>query len=321
MRESFRFLSADGKTQINAVRWLPENEPRYIVQLTHGMLEFIDRYSDFAEFLASKDTLVVGHDHLGHGDSVTSKDEWGYMGDNNQSGILVEDMHALRVITQKDHPNLPYFMFGHSMGSYLLRKYLVFHGKGLAGAIIAGTGDIASPVAAFGNSLCSLIGKTRGWHYRSRLLDKITMGGGAYKLFDSTGKEPERSWITRDTEIVKRYYADPRCTFKFTASGYKALIEAVAFDGKPENIAKIPHDLPILLISGEQDPVGDLGKGVKRVDTKMREEGLKDVTLKLWPDCRHEVLNELNRSEVYDYIYEWLESHFKPTEASHEAQG
>ena len=315
MRESFHFLSADGKTQINAARWVPEGEPRYIVQLVHGMVEFIDRYSDFAEYLASHGILVVGHDHLGHGDSVTSKDEWGYMGDQNPSGILLEDMHALRVMTQKEHPSLPYFILGHSMGSYLLRKYLAFHGKGLAGAIVMGTGDVAPAVAGFGGGLCALIGKTRGWHHRSQTLAKLAMGGGAYKQFDSTGKEPERSWLTRDTEIVKRYYAEPRCTFTFTASGYKALMDAVAFDGKPANIAKIPADLPILLISGDRDPVGDLGEGVRRVDARMRGAGLKDVTLKLWPDCRHEVLNELNRQEVYAYILDWLEKHVADSEA------
>ncbi len=319
MRESFHFLSADGKTQINAVRWIPDGEPRFAVQLIHGMVEFIDRYSDFAEFLAAHGILVVGHDHLGHGDSVTSKDEWGYMTDKNPSGVLLEDIHALRVLTQKAYPSLAYFMLGHSMGSYLLRKYLSFHGKDLAGAIVMGTGDVSPAIAGFGSGLCSVIGKTRGWHYRSPMLAKLAMGGGAYKNFDSTGKEPERSWLTRDTEIVHRYYTEPRCTFAFTASGYKALMEAVAFDGKPDNIAMIPHDLPLLLISGDQDPVGDLGEGVKRVDAKFRAAGLQDVTLKLWPECRHEVLNELNRGEVYAYILDWLEQRFAAAEASHEA--
>ena len=315
MRESFSFLSADGKTQIAGARWLPEGQPRFVLQLVHGMVEFIDRYSGFAEYLASRGILVVGHDHLGHGDSVTSRDEWGYMTDANPSGILTEDMHAVRMLTRKQWPGLPYFILGHSMGSYLLRKYLAFQGAGLAGAIVMGTGDVPPAVAGFGSALCSVIGKTRGWHHRSPMLAKLAMGGGAYRDFDATGKEPERSWLTRDTEIVKRYYAEPRCTFAFTASGYKALMEAVAFDGKPANIAKIPHDLPILLVSGDRDPVGDLGEGVKRVDAKMRAAGLTDVTLKLWPGCRHEVLNETNRDEVWADILAWLEAH---AEAAHE---
>ena len=316
MRESFHFPSADGKTQISAARWIPKGEPRYVLQIAHGMVEFIDRYADFAEFLAGRGVLVVGHDHLGHGDSVLSKDDWGYMTDENPSGILVEDMHALRVLTQKQAPGLPYLMLGHSMGSYLLRKYLPFHGQGLAGAVVMGTGDVPEALAGFGSGLAGAIGKIRGWHHRSALLAKLAMGGGAYKKFDSTGEHPENSWLTRDTEIVRRYYADPRCTFRFTASGYKALMEAVAFDAKADNIARIPHDLPILLVSGDQDPVGDLGEGVKRVYEKMRAAGLKDVTLKLWPDCRHEVLNELNRTEVYDDILAWMDAHVPKAEAA-----
>ncbi len=317
MRESFHYLSADGKTQISAARWLPEGEPRLVLQLVHGMVEFIDRYDDFAGYLAGRGILAVGRDHLGHGASVTSRDGGGYVTGKNPSGILIEDMHALRVQTRKQYPGLPYFILGHSMGSYLLRKYLAFHGEGLSGAIVMGTGDVPPAVAGFGSGLCSLIGKTRGWHCRSKLLTKLALGGGAYRQFDTAGKEPERSWLTRDAEIVKRYYAEPRCTFTFTASGYKALMEAVAFDGKPANIAKIPADLPILLISGDQDPVGDLGEGVKRVDAKMRAAGLKDVTLKLWPGCRHEVLNEINRDEVFAYLLDWLEACFGAAEAAH----
>lgn len=311
MRESFHFLSADGKTQINGVRWLPEGEPRYIVQLNHGMQEFIDRYSDFAEFLASHGILVVGHDHLGHGDSVTSREEWGYFTKDNPSGVLVEDMHAVRVQTQKQRPDLPYFMLGHSMGSYLLRKYLALHGEGLAGAVIVGTGYVSPATAGMGKALCAFLALFRGWRYRSATVASMAMGGGAYRLFDSTGKEPERSWLTRDTAIVERYYQEPRCTFRFTLSGYKGLMEAVGYSCKPRNTALIPKDLPLLVTSGEQDPVGDLGEGVKKVDAMLRETGHTDVTLKLWPDCRHEILNELNRDEVYACILDWLDRHAK----------
>lgn len=308
MREEFSFLSADGRTTIHAVRWSPDGKPRFILQLVHGMVEFIDRYDDFARWLAERGVLAVGHDHLGHGDSVTGPEEWGYMGEANQAGILIEDMHAVRTRIRKEYPDLPYFILGHSMGSYLLRRYLALHGEGLTGAVVMGTGDVAPAVASFGGRLCAVIGKARGWHRRSPMLAKLAMGGGAYKQFDATGREPERSWLTRDTEIVRRYYAEPRCTFLFTASGYKALMDAVAFDGKPANIARIPHGLPILLVSGGRDPVGDLGEGVKRVEKKMREAGLTDVTLKLWPDDRHEVLNELNRGEVYAQILSWMEA-------------
>ena len=187
MREEFSFVSADGKTKIHGVRWRPEGEPRYIVQLTHGMVEFIDRYAGFAEYLNGKGVLAVGHDHLGHGDSVTTKDDWGFFAKDNPSGVLVEDMHAVRVMTQRQYPDLPYFMLGHSMGSYLLRKYLAFHGEGLAGAVIMGTGFVPPATASMGLALCKTIALFRGWHYRSASVSKLVTGGGSYKQFDATG--------------------------------------------------------------------------------------------------------------------------------------
>ena len=309
MREEFSFVSADGKTKIHGVRWRPEGEPRYIVQLTHGMVEFIDRYAGFAEYLNGKGVLAVGHDHLGHGDSVTTKDDWGFFAKDNPSGVLVEDMHAVRVMTQRQYPDLPYFMLGHSMGSYLLRKYLAFHGEGLAGAVIMGTGFVPPATASMGLALCKTIALFRGWHYRSASVSKLVTGGGSYKQFDATGTQPERSWLTRDTAVVNWYYKEPRCTFLFTLNGYRGLLEAVQFDGKPENAEKLPKDLPLLLISGGQDPVGDLGEGVKKAEAFYRAAGVRDVTLKLYPEDRHEVLNELNRDEVYADLYDWFEAH------------
>lgn len=309
MREEFSFVSADGRTKIHGVRWRPEGQPRCAVQLVHGMMEHIDRYAGFAEFLNGHGVLVVGHDHLGHGDSVTSPDEMGYFDRDNPCGVLLEDMHAVRLLVQKQNPGLPYFMLGHSMGSYLLRKYLVLHGEGLAGAGILGTGYVPPAVAGVGLGVCRAVALFRGWHHRSSLLVKLTMGGGAYKHFDSTGKEPARSWLTRDVAVVERYARDPRCGVPFTLNGYRGLLQAVRFSCRPANIEKLPADLPLLVISGEQDPVGDLGTGVRKVDAMIRAAGVRDVTLKLYPEDRHEVLNELNRDEVYADIYDWLEAH------------
>ncbi len=308
MREEFSFVSADGKTKIHGVRWIPEGAPRCAVQLVHGMEEHIGRYAGFAEYLNEQGILAVGHDHLGHGGSVTDPDALGYFDKDNPSGVLVEDMHAVRLMTRKRHPDLPYFMMGHSMGSYLLRKYLALHGEGLAGAVIMGTGYAPPAAAGFGLAVCRTIALTRGWHHHSPALEKITMGTGAYKRFDSTGKDPENSWFTRDTAIVEAYYRDPRCGFRFTLNGYRGLLQAVRYSCRRDNVAKLPKDVPLLLISGEQDPVGDLGAGVRKVDAMIREAGVRDVTLILYPDDRHEVLNELNRDEVYRDIRDWLEA-------------
>ena len=311
MREEFSFPSADGKTTIHAIRWLPEGKPRYILQMCHGMVEFIDRYDAFGTWLAERGVLAVGHDHLGHGDSVTSREEWGYFAEPHPSDTLVADMHSLRTLVQREYPGLPYFMLGHSMGSYLLRKYLALHGEGLAGALIVGTGFVPPAAADFGRALCGALARFRGWHYRSERVAALAMGGGAYAKFNSDGTRPEQSWLTRDTDIVKRYFADPRCTFRFTLNGYKGLFEAVSFSGKRAGAERIPKSLPLLLASGEDDPVGDLGAGVRKAEAMYRAAGIRDVTLKLYPGARHEILNEINRQEVFADFFGWMEERAK----------
>ena len=144
--ENFTFLSSDGETNIHAVRWIPDDgQYKAILQITHGMVEYKERYEPFAEFLTQNGFMVVAHDHLGHGESVISKDDWGYMADENPSDTLVEDMHTLRRMVQSDNPDKDYFMLGHSMGSFLIRQYIELHGKGLSGVIIMGTGSQPEP--------------------------------------------------------------------------------------------------------------------------------------------------------------------------------
>ena len=311
MRTEFTFCSADGKTEIHAVRWEPEGKPTGILQITHGMAEHIERYADFAEYVAGKGMLCVGMDLLGHGKSIVREEQLGFFAQPNPSGVLLEDMHALRTRVQRENPDLPYFMLGHSMGSYLLRKYLAFHGEGLAGALIISTGNVPAAAARMGIQLCKTVAAFRGWNYRSAAIENLALGGGAYKLFDQTGKEPEKSWLTRDVAIVRRYYADPCCGFRFTVNGFRGLFEAIVFDGSADSTEKLPHDLPLIIASGDQDPVGDLGKGPRAVAERYREAGQRDVTLKLYPDARHEILNELNRAEVWADLFSWMEGKMK----------
>lgn len=157
--EKFTFLSADGKTTIHAVKWIPEDgKYEAILQITHGMIEFVERYRPFAEFLTENGFMVVGHDHLGHGDSVASKDDWGYFAEN-PSDTVIADMHALRTMIQKENPGVPYFMMGHSMGSYMLRKYLTIHNDDLRGAIIMGTGCVPDNTTKLGINVCKFLDK------------------------------------------------------------------------------------------------------------------------------------------------------------------
>ena len=262
--EVFSFPSADGRTTVHAVRWTPEDgKYRAVLQITHGMVEYIERYRAFAEFLNDNGFLVVGHDHIGHGESVVSKDEWGYFAEH-PSDTVVADMHTLREITRKEHPGVPYFMLGHSMGSYMLRKYLAIHGEGLTGAIIMGTGCIPDNTTKLAMFIAKLQAAFLGWHHRSKLLQKLSYDK-YYHQFDLTGKDASNSWLTKDEEIVKTYYADPKCTFVFTVNAYMGLFEAVLFDNQQENIEAVPKSLPLFFVSGAMDPVGGCGSGVKKV--------------------------------------------------------
>ena len=307
--EVFYFLSTDGKTKVHAVRWIPEDGSYHaVLQITHGMIEFIERYRPFAEFLTGQGYMVVGHDHIGHGESVASTEDWGYFAKDHPSDVLIEDMHTLRVMTQKDHPGVPYFMMGHSMGSYMLRKYLTRYGEGLSGAIIMGTGSVPDKLTKLGMRVARFLSFFFGWKHRSKLLTKLSFGA-PYKKYDLTGKTTDNSWLTKDEEIVESYYREPKCTFSFTLNGYMGLYEAVYYDNQMENIEKIPKTLPLFLVSGADDPVGDCGEGVKRVYHQFTEAKIEDVTWKLYPDDRHEILNETDRDQVYRDILAWMNVH------------
>lgn len=303
---NFTFLSNDGKTAVHAVKWTPDSgEYKAILQITHGMVEFIERYMPFAEFLSEKGYMIVGHDHIGHGQSVASQEDWGYFCEGNPSDILIEDMHKLRSLIQEDNPDVPYFMLGHSMGSFMLRKYLTVHNDNLRGAIIMGTGFIPENMTNLALKLTGFIEKLRGSKHRSKLIQSLAFGAD-YKSFDMTGTKPENSWLTKDVEIVKAYYNEPRCTYMFTVNGYKGLFEAVNYTCNPENATKIPKKLPLFIVSGAQDPVGGLGKGVKETYDMYKDTGMLDLTYKLYEDDRHEILNETDKQVVFEDLLAWM---------------
>ena len=307
--ERFSFLSSDKKTWIDAVKWLPDNKEYHtILQISHGMQEHIDRYRGFAEFLTARGFLVAGHTHLGHGKSVASQDDWGYIADSAPGYKMVSDMHRLRTLVQRENKNIPYFMLAHSMGSYLLRRYITIYHRGLAGVIIVGTGCVEDAVSKTGMAVCKLMAKIFVWRHRSALMERLVFCG-PYDRFDKTGRIPEKSWLTKDTECVRTYYADPACTFRFTLNGYFTLMQTAYYDTRPEYLKKIPKSLPLLLISGKDDPVGNMGRGVKKVYRAYQKAGIKDVTCKLYKNDRHELLNETDKETVYEDVVSWISAH------------
>lgn len=306
--EYFEFLSADKRTKIHAVKWLPDDgRHSAVLQITHGMQEYAERYAEFAEFLTKRGFMVVGHDHLGHGASVASAKEFGYFTQKNPSDVLVMDMHALRTAVQKECGDEPYFMLGHSMGSYLLRKYITLHSKKLSGAILVGTGSMPDVAMKLGMRLCRFLAGKHGWHYKSPLVKKLSFMG-PYRKYDTSGAKIENNWLTKDLVIAAKYYRDPKCRFDFTVNGYYGLMEAVLYDNQPKHIAGIPKKLPLLLVSGAKDPVGNMGKGVRKVYRQYKKAGVADVRLKLYENDRHELLNELDRQNVYQDIYQWMKN-------------
>ena len=304
-KEEFRFRSANNAVDVRAMRYVPETEVRAILQIAHGMVEFIDRYENFAQFLCSKGILVTGNDHIGHGASVNSEDDWGYFGDDGNN-VLLKDMHELTRITKEAYPNKPYFLLGHSMGSFYARQYLALYGNELKGAIIMGTGHEPAFKVKGGMMICRMIALFKGWRHRSQFVNNMAFG--AYnKRF-----EPARTrsdWLSKDEKLVDWYVSEPRCSFMFTLNGYYNMFEGISKLHDKKLLDRVPKDLPLFFVSGEDDPVGSFGVEVKAAAQSLKDAGVRNIDLKLYPNDRHEILNETDKEVVYVDLYNWIEEH------------
>lgn len=311
-KEEFTYLSSDRKTKIHAIRWIPDGEIRGVLQISHGMVEYVDRYDNFAAYLAGNGFYVTGNDHLGHGASVISEDDHGYFGHPDGNKDVISDMHQLRELTlselektRTEEKDLPYFMLGHSMGSFLLRQYLTIYGEGLAGAVIMGTGFQPAAALAGGKALCRILAAVRGWKGHSELINNMAIGGYGKKIKNA---RTEQDWLSKDEDVVDAYRADPWCTYMFTLNGYYQMFSGMQTAHDPKMIGRTQKDLPILIVSGSDDPVGDFGKGVKKVRDMYRDLGFTDVKMKLYHGDRHEILNELDKELVYGDLLEWMQT-------------
>ena len=305
MRDEFYFPSKDGNTEIHTIEWKPEGEVKAVLQHCHGMVEYIRRYDEFAEFMCGRGYYVVGNDHLGHGKSVQSKSEYGFFNEKYGNACVIGDMHTLRQRTMKKYPDVPYFMLGHSMGSLLVRQYIQMYGNGLSGAVLLGvSSDQSKAVLDCGKRLCRLMAVFRGWHYRSRLIDGMVLGSYNKKFKQARTRA---DWITSDQEHLDAYVSDPLCSFVFTVNAYYSMFTGMLNMEKKESIYMIPKTLPILFASGTDDPVANFGKGVRKIYEQYKAAGLQDVTLRLYAGDRHELLNETDRQQVYQDLFDWLE--------------
>lgn len=302
-KEELYFDSRDNVTKIHAIRWIPEQKPIAVLQIVHGMAEYVDRYDEFASKMADRGFLVVGDDHLGHGQSVPTGGTYGYFCENDPATVVVRDVHRLKKMTQTAYPGVPYFIMGHSMGSFITRNYLCKYGSGIDGVVIMGTGMQPKPVLLASKTVAAIQKVFYGSKHVSHFIDKSAFGSYNKKIQDA---RTAVDWLTKDADRVDAYIEDARCGFVFTVNGFQTLFELIWRLYKKENLENMPKDLPILFASGTDDPVGDYFKGVQRAIDSFKEVGMKDITVKKYETDRHELLNETDREQILEDIYNWL---------------
>ncbi|MBP3647839.1 MAG: lysophospholipase [Clostridia bacterium] len=294
------FESVTGK-KLEYGHWPVQGKPRAVVQLVHGMVEHIRRYEATAEALNAAGFAVVGHSHLGHGKTAEIK---GFFAEKNGWDALIDDVHALRLMMEREYPGVPYFLLGHSMGSFVVRGYCLKYEKGLAGVILSGTGHYDKPIVAAGSLIAKIQCALGGAKKPSELLKKISFAG---YLKDIPNPKTGNDWLSRDDEAVEKYNADPLCGFTFTAAAYRDM-----FDGLsrlyPEKLDNMQSDIPVMFLSGDRDPVGANGTGVCKVAEELREAGVENVKVMLYPKGRHEMFNEINRDEAWADLIQWISS-------------
>lgn len=303
--KEFYFPSSDGKNQIYARMWLPDGEVRGTVQIAHGIAEYINRYDDFAQFLASNGFVAAGNDHLGHGKSMGSPENQGFFADSNGWDLVIADMESLHKTLKRDYPDVPAILLGHSMGSFLARTYLIRHPDDFDAAIISGTGHQSKLMVTAGLFLSKQEIKKHGPRYVSQKLNNISMGGYNKGLGAAPG---ETAWLSANHDNVVKYDADPLCGFTATCSVFRDMIGGMKFITDPRNIEKMNKKVPVYFFSGAEDPVGEKGKGVERAYKAFLKAGMEDVFMRLYPGGRHEMLNETNKAEVYQDVLNWINS-------------
>lgn len=297
------FQSSTGRTSIHALKCVPDGKPRAVVQIAHGIAEHIDRYRPFMEFLADNGFVAAGNDHLGHGKSIRVPEEQGFFAEKDGWWRVVDDMDKLHDIMSNEYPELPYVLFGHSMGSFLTRTYLIKHPDKYDGVILSGTGHQSPALVLGGNAAASVMAKLNGAMGDGTKLDSLAFGSYLSKIENPRTKF---DWLSRDAEQVDMYIADPLCGFVGKIGLYRDMMHGIKFITDKKNIAQMNKEKPVYFMSGDGDPVGDYGKGVERAYKAFCDAGLHDVFMRLYPGGRHEMLNETNKEQVYQDILNWL---------------
>ena len=298
MKQELKINSSNNEL-LDLFIWEPDSEPCGIIQIVHGMAEHIERYNDFAISLNKMGYIVAGHNHLGHGKNAIIK---GYIADENGFDILVEDVRNVTNFLKNKYPNLPFFLLGHSMGSFITRAYCLRYSD-INGVIISGTGYFSPVLLNLGSAIASVecaLGRNKK---NSKLLHSLSFSKNNKRFMPC---RTPFDWLSRDNSQVDAYLDDSLCGFSFTSGGYKDLFTLLK-QLQPQYLHNLNSKVPAYFISGEVDPVGNNGKGVIKVANEWKNAGVKNIEIKLYPNGRHEMLNEINKEEVWCDIITWLE--------------
>ena len=309
MRRDY-YIPSNGKGKLRVCRWTPEKTPIGVFQIVHGIAEHVERYRDFAEYLNGLGYLVVAEDHMGHGKSINGGGIQGYF--HGGWFTAAEDSYSLLLKTKGDFPELPYVLFGHSMGSFLVRTILCKHpDSGIKASILCGTGWQPEAVLTTGIAASRLACRLKGETVPNHVLERLVFAN-----YNKRVEHPRTAsdWLTRDNRIVDEFLSDPLCGFTPTAGLMRDMLMGIQFIQTSSSLEAMRKDLPVFFIAGGDDPVGNYGKGVCQATDAFRKVGMEDVSCKIYPLGRHEVLNEINRAEVYQDIAHWLNQKVVKTE-------
>jgi len=298
--ETFYLQTAAGR--IHVCRWLPEGKPVGIVQIIHGIAEYTMRYAPMAEYLTARGYVVVGEDHPGHGNSVWENDQFGYLTGGWMETVKL--IHRVYSMTREEFPGVPYFMLGHSMGSFLLRTYLYTYHADLTGAVLSGTAWLPASAAKSALLLCKAEAKRLGERKSSPLLQSVAFG--AYNRKFAPNRTPY-DWVCTDEAVVDAYAEDPFCTWQPTIQLCREMMWGMHANVQKSNLLRMQKDLPVYFFAGQQDPVGNMGNGVLKAVEAFKEAGMQDVLVELYPNMRHECHNEPGKEKVFADLHRWME--------------
>jgi alpha-beta hydrolase superfamily lysophospholipase len=302
VKKTFWMESKDN-VQIYVEKWHDEDkQPKAVIQLAHGMVEHFQRYHHFAQYLLEHDIFIYGNDHRGHGKTGEKQGIMGYLSDKDGFQKTTDDLFAITQQIKQDYPNTPVFLLGHSMGSFLARHYIQEHSEAIEGVILSGTGFYPKATTIFGKALAARLSPRK----KSPLMNKLAFGAFNRKI---TNPHTPFDWISRDKQIVEAYLQDRFSGYIPTARFFYDLMSGIQSIHNQKQNQNIRKDLPMLFISGDADPVGNYGKGVWKTTSLYKNVGIEKITTTLYEGARHEVLNEINKEEVYQFVEKWISQH------------